>query len=117
MIKRSVLTFFFSAAMVLGLGTAASAQNGVDGCPLSPLDPDCVGVLPSAPDPVVAAPSAPDPVVAAPSAPAPAGPATTVTTRQTLPVTGTETTVLAIGGLVLVAAGGALVWRSQRVTA
>ncbi len=104
MIKRSTLTFIFSAAMVLGLGTAAGAQ---DECSASPLPEECidggVGVLPSNPD------------TAAP-APAPAGPTVSVN-KQTLPVTGAETTALALGGMVLVTAGGALVWRSNRAAA
>ncbi len=102
MIKRSALTFIFSAAMVLGLGATAGAQTD---CSASPLPDECngVGVLPSNPD------------TAAP-APAPAGP-TVVVKKQTLPVTGSETTALALGGLVLVTAGGALVWRSNRSAA
>lgn len=107
MIKRSALTLMFSAAMVLGIGATAGAQDDAD-CGASPQvcsgTPD-VGVLPSAPAPVVAAPAAPQ------------APVATVTPRQTLPVTGTETAVLAIGGLVLVSAGGALVWRSNKAAA
>lgn len=101
MIKRSALTFIFSAAMVLGLGSAAGAQ---DDCSASPLPASCEpGVLPAAPQ---ASPPAATPAVAA--APIP---------RQTLPVTGSETAALAIGGTLLVAAGGALVWRSNKAAA
>ena len=104
MIKRSALTFIFSAAMVLGLGATAGAQTD---CSASPLPDNCngTGVLPSNPDT-----AAPTPVAA------PAGP-TVVVNKQTLPVTGSETTALALGGIVLVAAGGALVWRSNRAAA
>jgi LPXTG-motif cell wall-anchored protein len=107
MIKRSALTLMFSAAMVFGVATAGSAQETGevdDDCKASPLV--CpVDVV----EPVEVLPSAPEPVVAAPT--------TVVTPRQTLPVTGAETAALALGGLVLVSAGGALVWRSNKATA
>ncbi len=105
MIKRSALTFFFSAAMVLGVGSAAGAQQD---CSLSPLPAGCdAEVLPSAPtaDPPAATPTAATPQVAA------------APIQQTLPVTGSETAALAIGGTLLVAAGGALVWRSNKAAA
>lgn len=104
MIKRSALTLTFAIAMVFGLTTAGGAQQAEE-CGASPqpcVDEAVPGVdvLPSAPLPVVVA-----------------GPVTTVTPRQTLPVTGAETAALAIGGLVLVGAGGALVWRSNKAAA
>ncbi len=108
MIKRSAITFLFSAAMVLGVGSAAGAQQD---CSASPLLTDCEpGVLPSAPQvsPPAATPPAANPVVAVAAAPLP---------RQTLPVTGSETAALALGGTLLVAAGGALVLRSNKAAA
>lgn len=99
MFKRSAVTFLFSSAMVLGVGSAAGAQTD---CPASPQTCDTPGVLSS--------PQAADPVatVAVAAAPLPA---------QTLPVTGSETAALALGGTLLVAAGGALVWRSNKAAA
>lgn len=98
MIKRSALTFIFSTAMVLGVGSAAGAQE----CEASPntCEP---AVLPS--QPTVATPTVAAPAVAA------------APLNQTLPVTGSETAALAIGGTLLVAAGGALVWRSSKAAA
>jgi len=103
MIKRSAISFLFSTGLILGAGAAAGAQNA-DDCQASPLPPTCVpptDVLPSAPE--TAAPTTPAAPVALP--------------KQTLPVTGTETAGLALGGIALVAAGGALVWRSNKVAA
>lgn len=100
MIKRSALTFIFSTAMVLGIGSAAGAQTD---CPASPnsCEPEVRPVAqPASPAPAVAAPA----VAAAPL-------------NQTLPVTGSETVALALGGTLLVAAGGALVWRSNKAAA
>lgn len=105
MIKRSALTFIFSAAMVFGLGSAAGAQ---DDCSASPLPDSCTPDVLSSPQ---AAPPSATPVVASPSVDAAPLP------RQTLPVTGSETAALAIGGTLLVAAGGALVWRSNKAAA
>lgn len=102
--KRSALTFIFSSAMVLGVGTAAGAQDDT-GCSASPQTCETPQVL-SDPLPTSSAPTVDTPAVAA--APLPA---------QTLPVTGSETAALAIGGTLLVAAGGALVWRSNRAAA
>lgn len=102
MIKRSALTFTFSAAMVLGVGAAAGAQTD-DSCSGSPQ------VCVQSSQPVTNAPTSPAPV----AAPAP----TAQQPTQTLPVTGSETAALALGGLVLVSAGGALVWRSNKAAA
>ena len=105
MIKHSALSLIFSLSLVLGFGAVAGAQAQDDECEASSGSETCdvpAGVLPSAPE--TAAPAAP----AAPIA---------VQPKQTLPVTGTETAGLALGGLVLVAAGGALVWRSNKAAA
>ena len=102
MIKRSALTFLFSSAMVLGVGSVAGAQT--DPCPASP-QPCVLAEVPQA------QPAAPAPAVAAPAVDAAPLP------RQTLPVTGSETAALALGGTLLVAAGGALVWRSNKASA
>ena len=99
MIKRTATTVLFSAAMVLGFGSGAGAQAAP--CPASP-QPCVQNASPATP----AATPAATPQVAA--APIPA---------QTLPVTGSETAALAIGGTLLVAAGGALVWRSNKAAA
>ena len=105
--KRSALTFLFSTALVLGVGSVAGAQQA-DTCPASPQ----ACALAAAPQ---AAPNAPVPAVAAPAVAAPAVAAAPL--NQTLPVTGSETAALAIGGTLLVVAGGALVWRSNKVAA
>ncbi len=104
MIKRSALTLIFSSAMVLGLGSAVGAVT----------DPNC----PASPQPCVlsGAPQA-TPSAAAPAVAAPAAVAAAPLQRQTLPVTGSETAALALGGTLLVAAGGALVWRSNKAAA
>jgi LPXTG-motif cell wall-anchored protein len=107
MIKRSAFTFLFSVALVFGVGTAAGAAED-DTCGNSPQTCDTPEVI----IPVDVLPSAPE--TAAPTA-TPAGPA--ALPKQTLPVTGSETAALAFGGLVLVAAGGALVWRSNKAAA
>lgn len=99
MIKRSALTFIFSTAMILGVGSAAGAQ---DGCPASPQPCD---VEVKAAGPKADPPAAPVVVAAAPLP------------RQTLPVTGSETAAIALGGTLLVAAGGALVLRSNKAAA
>lgn len=103
MIKRSAFTLVFSIALLFGVGTAAGAADDCVETEASPQTCDPVGVLPSAPE------------TAAPAA-TPAGPVA-VLPKQTLPVTGSETAGLALGGLVLVAAGGALVWRSNKAAA
>lgn len=110
--KRSALTFLFSTAMVLGVGSAAGAQQA-EPCPASP-QPCALAAAPQA------APNAPVPAVAAPAVAAPAVAAPAVAAaplNQTLPVTGSETAALVIGGTLLVAAGGALVLRSNKAAA
>lgn len=101
MIKRSAISFIFSAAVLAGFGSAAGAV-AADDCPASPQTCDAPGVLssPQAADPA--------PTTAVAAAPLPA---------QTLPVTGSETAALALGGALLVAAGGTLVWRSNKAAA
>lgn len=108
MFKRSAITFLFSSAMVLSVGSAAGAQTA-DDCGLSPLV-DC-------PTPVEVL-NNPPAVVDTPQAP-PAGTVAVAAAplQQTLPVTGSETAALALGGTLLVAAGGALVWRSNKAAA
>ena len=116
MIKRSALTLTFSVALVLGFGSAASAQAE---CEASPIPDTCVGVLPLPTEPTGNTPQGggtpPDAGTAAPSN----NPVSTAVNApaQTLPVTGAETAALALGGLLLVSAGGALVWRSNRAAA
>lgn len=103
--KRTATSFLFSLFLLLGLSTAAGAQ---DDCPDSPQG---CGVLPG-PLPPAAAPPAKTPVpVVTESA------TTAVAGKQQLPVTGSDTAGIVLGGTVLLLAGGALVWRSNRAGA
>jgi len=98
-----MVTVAFAAAAVFGFTNGAAAQTA-DPCPVSP----STCVLADAP---TAQPQSPTPVAA------PTGVAAAPIPRQTLPVTGSETAALALGGTLLVAAGGALVWRSNKAAA
>ncbi len=98
MIKRHLLAVFFAIGLVLGLGaTAAGAQT----CSGSPQVCTNTNVDPTT-DPDVLTSGLPD---------------TEVAGKQQLPVTGAESAALAVGGTLLVLAGGAMVWRSNRATA
>lgn len=98
--KRTAIAFFFSLFLLLGFNTAAGAQGDCGD------SPQPCGVLPGPLPPT----KAPVPVVTESATTAVAG-------KQQLPVTGSDTVGIVLGGTVLVLAGGALVWRSNRAGA
>lgn len=105
--KKSAMIVGAAAFAVASWSGVAGAQNGTDytGNEENPSAPQPPGDNGAEVEAELPAPSSTD--SAAPSA------ATAEVATQTLPVTGSNTGTLALAGAVLVAGGGALVWRSR----
>lgn len=115
MIKRTALSLLFALGLTFGFATVAGAQENPD-CGQSPNTCEIDSEVLAQPIEGVSAPAAPVSAPAVEVVQAAAAP-TTVAGKQQLPVTGTESIVLLLGGTALVAAGGALVWRSKGASA
>ena len=98
----------FSSTITLAFDCQGEAEPpGIDGGP-----PVLIDILPELPEPPTEPPTIASPEL--PAAPPAASPASPAATPQQLPSTGSETTIVALFGALMLAAGGSLLLLSRR---